>query len=70
MRELQADCKLQPGVVGTQCRWEETADEVLAMTSKWTTTTKLAKDSVTGQPLLEELVRAGRKLEFEYFEKK
>ena len=62
MRQLQADGKLQPGVHGTQCLWEETADEVLAMTCKWTTTNKPAKDSVTGQPLPEELVKAGRKL--------
>ena len=50
--------------------WEEAADAVLAMTGKWTTTTKLAKDSVTGQPLPEELAKARRKLELEYFEKK
>ena len=70
MRQPQTDGKLQPGVHGAQCVWEEAADAVLAMSSKWTTTTKLAKDSVTGQPLPEELVKAGRKLEFEYFWKK
>ena len=70
VRQLRADGKLQPGVHGIQCLWEESADEVLAMTGKWTPASKLFKDSVTGQPLPEELVRAGRKLELEYFEKK
>ena len=40
------------------------------MTGKWTPTNKPSKDSVTGRLLPEELVRAGRKLELEYFEKK
>ena len=70
MRQLQADGKLQPGTLGVHCLWEETADEVLAMTGKWTSLNKPSKDSVTGQLLPEELKKAGRNLEFEYFEKK
>ena len=40
MRQLQADGRLQPGIHGAQCLWEETADEVLALTGRWTPTTK------------------------------
>ena len=47
VRQIRADGKLQPGVHGMQCLWEEPADEVLAMTGKWTPASKLFKDSVT-----------------------
>ena len=70
MRQLQADGKLQLGTHGVQCLWDEAADEVLAMTGKWTSQNKPSRDSVTGQPLLEELIKAGRELDFEYFKKK
>ena len=52
MRQLQADGKLQLGTHGVQCLWEEAADEVFAVTGKWTSQNKPSRDSVTGQKSL------------------
>ena len=52
MRQLQADSKLQQGIHCVQCLWEDTADEVLAMTGRWSPRRKPFGDSVTRQPLL------------------
>ena len=84
-RQLQRDGKLQAGLHGLQpaedevmiavaeaiadCKVEEDW-QALGMGWPSKANSKVIRDSVTGQLLLEPLVRAARKLELEYFESK
>ena len=84
-RQLQADGRLQPGQHGAEAAVEAPDDQrqqsepvALAMAdakkrraaNETVGPSKFFEDSVTGQPLRDELVRAVRRLELDYFQKK